>query len=117
MTRIEAALASTAVRAHRRPAVTLLLTGLLVVAAARGAAELRLDNDLAALLPGSFESVQGFEKLKQKFGGVGYIAVAGYDADRAGLERFAEELAPRLEALPNIRFVESRRESPFFEER
>jgi predicted RND superfamily exporter protein len=117
MARIEAALASVAVRAHRRPAATLLAAALLAGLASVGASRLRLDNDLAALLPASFESVQGFEKLREKFGGVGYVAVAGYDADRAGLERFAEDLAPRLEALPGIRFVEWRRESPFFEER
>ena len=116
MTVVERLLGRAAAWGHRRPWVALLTAVLLLIPAARQATRLRLDNDLAALLPASFESVQGFKALQHRFGGVGFVAVAGYDADREGLELFARELAPRLEALPGIRFVEWQRESVFFEE-
>ena len=110
-------LGATALRAHRRPVLALLVAIGLTALAALGASRLTLNTDLTDLLPRSFESVQDLEKLKVKFGGIGYVAVAGYDADPVSLQRFADEMAPKIEALPGIRFVEYKREAPFFQER
>lgn len=117
MKKVDGALGHAAAWAHRRPTVALSLGVALALLAAFEARHLRLDNDLAGLLPRSFESVQGFDKLRAKFGGVGHVTVAGYGTDRAGLERFVEEITPKLEALPGIRFVEWKRESRFFKDR
>jgi uncharacterized protein len=110
-------LGATALRAHRRPVLALLVAIGLTALAALGASRLTLNTDLTDLLPRSFESVQDLEKLKVKFGGIGYVAVAGYDADPVSLQRFADEMAPKIEALPGVRFVEFKREAPFFQER
>jgi predicted RND superfamily exporter protein len=117
MSRLERALGAVAVRAHRRPLRALLSAAVLMALGLWSASRLTLDTDLTDLLPKSFESVRGLEKLKSSFGGIGYVAVAGYDASPEDLRRFAEEVAPKLEALPGIRFVEYRRASAFFEER
>jgi predicted RND superfamily exporter protein len=117
MERVESMLGATALKAHRRPVLALLIALGLTALAGLGASRLTLNTDLTDLLPRSFESVQDLDKLKVKFGGIGYVAVAGYDADPVGLQRFADEMAPKIEALPGIRFVEFRREAPFFQER
>jgi predicted RND superfamily exporter protein len=117
MTRLEKALGAAASRAHRRPLPALLLALALVGLGAWSAARLTLNTDLTELLPQSFESVKGLEKLKQNFGGIGYVAVAGYDAEPEALRRFADDMAPRIEALPGIRFVEYQRASTFFGDR
>ena len=115
--RLESLLGAFAARAHRRPAVALLLAAVLALLGYRSASRLSLETDLTDLLPRSFESVAGLDLLKDKFGGIGYVAVAGYDADRPALEKFAEEMAPKIEALPGIRFVEYKRASQFFSDR
>jgi predicted RND superfamily exporter protein len=117
MNRLEAAVGASAARAHRRPLRALVAAGLLVAVGGWLASRLQLDTDLTELLPSSFESVQGLEKLKQNFGGIGYVAIAGYNADPAQLEKFADELTPQIEALPGIRFVEYQRASSFFRDR
>ena len=117
MTRLERALGGAAARAHRRPLPALLMAVALVALGGWSASRLKLNTDLTELLPQSFESVKGLEKLKNNFGGIGYVAVAGYDAEPEQLRRFAEEMAPKIEALPGVRFVEYQRASSFFEER
>ena len=118
MTRLERWLGAAAGRAHRRPIRALVACGILMGLGGWSASRLALDTDLTELLPQSFESVKGLEKLKANFGGIGYVAVAGYDADPDALRRFADDMAPKLEALPGIRFVEYQRAaSDFFQER
>jgi uncharacterized protein len=117
MTRLEKVLGGAAARAHRRPLPALLVAAVLVALGGVSAVRLALDTDLTELLPQSFESVQGLEKLKENFGGIGYVAVAGYDAEPDQLRRFAQEMAPKIEALPGIRFVEYERAAGFFEDR
>ena len=117
MTRFEKVLGGAAARSHRRPLPALAAAAVLVGLGGWAAMRLSLDTDLTELLPQSFESVQDLEKLKENFGGIGYVAVAGYDADPEQLRRFADEMAPKIEALPGIRFVEYERASTFFEER
>jgi uncharacterized protein len=117
MTRLERALGGAAARAHRRPLPALLLALALVGIGGWSATRLSLNTDLTELLPRSFESVKGLEKLKTNFGGIGYVAVAGYDAEPEALRRFARDMAPKIEALPGVRFVEYERANTFFEER
>lgn len=112
--RLETALGAVAARAHARPAVALLLAAVLAALGGWSASRLTLETDLTGLLPRSFDSVSGLEQLKTKFGGIGYVVVAGYDTDEANLKKFADELTPRIEALPGIRFVEHKRATKFF---
>jgi uncharacterized protein len=95
---------------------------LIVVFAALGlslflARTLSLRADLSELLPPTFESVKALEKLKKQFGGVGYVAVMATGKDKAELERFASDLAPKLEALDTVSYVDLKRPREFFEDR
>ena len=117
LARFEALLGRIAVLGHRYPLVALSLAVSLSAAGGLAARGIRLDADLAALLPPSFESVRGLELLKERFGGIGYVVVVGKGGDAASRRRFADELAPKLERLPEIRWVEHRRARSFFEER
>ena len=88
---------------------------LVILAASLGAARgIRLSADLSELLPKSFESVKGLEQLKKRFGGIGYVVVVGQGAEPDALRRFADDLAPQLEKLPGIRYVDAQRSSDFF---
>ncbi len=117
MGRVERALGAMAAHNHRRPVVALLLA--LVLAAVGGLLSrgLHLNANLVDLLPPSFESVQDLRELEQRFGALGWVAVVGEGGDAESLRRFADDLAPKLEALPGIRFVEVKRPGAFFRDR
>ena len=117
MQRLERGLGAVAARLHRHPGPVLGVVALLAVGGALTASRLALNTDLVALLPPSFESVQGVRKLEQRFGGLGWMVVVGEGADPEALRRFARDIAPRLEALPTVRFVEYHRANSFFEDR
>jgi hypothetical protein len=104
-------------RNYRHPWWALAGALVLSVLGAFFARGLSLDANLVSLLPRSFQSVQDVKELEQRFGGMGWVVVVGEGAEPEALRRFADELAPRLEALPGIRFVEVKRPGPFFEER
>lgn len=115
--RLEGGLAAIAIAAFRRPAWALgacvVFTGLALFEAST----LRIDPDLAHLLPASFRSVQDLEILRQRFGGVGYICPVLLDAEPEVLERAADAIAAKLETLPVIKYVDVRRPTAFFRDR
>jgi uncharacterized protein len=117
MQRVEVAVGSLAARSHRRPLVAIALALVVTAVAAYSARGLSLNADLIDLLPRSFQSVQDIDKLKARFGGIGYVVVVGMNGEREKLEQFARDMAPELSKLPNIRFVEFERSAQFFEER
>ncbi|MFZ2448429.1 MAG: MMPL family transporter [Syntrophobacteraceae bacterium] len=106
-----------AVSLYRNPILPLVAILLIFLIALTAASRLKLDTDLAGLLPRSFESVRDLEDLKGRYGGEGYLVVVGLDADPEGLRRFAADIAPALAALPGVRYVEDRRPTEFFRER
>lgn len=114
---LERALSSTARATHRHPiislAIALVATGL-AVNAARG---LRVNTDLASLLPDTFQSVRDLQVLKKRFGGVGYVVVVGQNAEPDQLKRFASDIAPKLAGLKGVSYVEYKRASEFFRDR
>ncbi|WP_236068433.1 efflux RND transporter permease subunit [Citreicoccus inhibens] len=114
MHRVELAVGSLAVHNHRRPWLALLATLVLSAVGLDLARTLTLNANLADLLPESFESVQDLHTLEQRFGALGWVVVVGEDAEPEALQRFSDELAPKLEALPGIRYVEARRPGTFF---
>lgn len=117
MRRLEQALGAAAVRSHRRPWLSLLFGFALLLAGSFFARSLTLNANLVDLLPESFQSVQDIRQLRERFGGIGFVAVVGQGADEATLKRFADELSPVLERLPGVRSVEHRRPAEFFEKR
>ena len=117
MARVEGALGRAAARNHRRPALALMLAVVLAAAGLFVARTLKLNANLVELLPRSFQSVQDVHELERRFGALGWVAVVGEGGDAESLQRFADDLAPQLEALPGIRFVEVKRPGAFFGDR
>jgi predicted RND superfamily exporter protein len=110
-------LGSLAALGVRRPLAWLAVVAALAAACLWASRDLRLDADLTELLPASFDSVQDLELLRSRFGGTGYVVVVGQGGEPDVLRRLADDLAPKLEALPGIHFVEYKRQIDFFEER
>jgi predicted RND superfamily exporter protein len=114
--RFEAGMGALAARNHRKPWQALVLATVLVALGTFFARSLTLNADLVGLLPRSFPSVQDIEKMRQRFGGQGYVVVIGMGAEPEVLKRFADDMAPRLAGLSEIRYVHYQRPSTFFEE-
>ncbi|WP_163997615.1 efflux RND transporter permease subunit [Pyxidicoccus caerfyrddinensis] len=114
--RFEGAMGRLAARNHRRPLQALLLTLVLTVAGLFFARTLSLNADFVGLLPKNFPSVQDIDKLRKRFGGQGNVVVVGMGAEPEALKRFADDLAPKLAALPELRYVSHQRPSAFFDE-
>ncbi|RKH09128.1 hypothetical protein D7V97_17565 [Corallococcus sp. CA053C] len=111
---MEGTLGALAAHNHRRPVLALLCALVLSGLGLLSARHLSLNANLVDLLPKSFESVQAIHTLEERFGAQGWVVVVGEDGDPAQLQRFADDLAPQLEALPGIRYVEITRPSSFF---
>ncbi|MBX3182560.1 MAG: MMPL family transporter [Polyangiaceae bacterium] len=111
--RIGAALAFIAVHCFRRPLQALLAVVLVLAAAGYGVSKLKIDPDIAELLPPSYESVQDLETLKQRFGGVGYVVLLLDGGTPEARRAVAKGLAPELAALPSVSYVEVERPAAY----
>jgi predicted RND superfamily exporter protein len=102
---------------YRRPGR--VLAGVLVVALLTGllAARLRFHGSFVELLPAHTVEVRDLEAVSQKAGGDGYLVLRAQGAAPEELRRFAQALAPRLEALEEVRYVEFRYDTRFFADR
>lgn len=113
---VETALGRLASLAARRPIATLLVLLAVTLAALVPARRLSLNADLMGLLPDDAESVQALKQVKDRFGGFGYVAVVGRGGSAQALQAFADDLAPQLERLPTVRYVDYKRPQDFFQE-
>ncbi len=114
--RVEGLLAATAVASFARPWRTLALVALVTGASLWQARTLTVNSDMSELLPETFSSVQALHLLEKRFGSIGYAVVAIWGGDGEKLKAMAEELAPVLEALPTVRYVDYTRPTTFLEE-
>ncbi|MFP2928111.1 efflux RND transporter permease subunit [Pyxidicoccus sp. 3LG] len=114
--RFEGAMGRLAARNHRRPFQALFVALLLTLAGGYFARTLSLSADFVGLLPKNFPSVQDIDKLRKRFGGQGNVVVVGMGAEPEALKRFADDLAPKLGALSEIRYVNYQRPRAFFDE-
>jgi hypothetical protein len=114
MRHVERSIGALAAWSHRRPLLALGLVALASIASLAAARSLTLDADLTGLLPRSFASVRDLDRLKERFGGIGYVVVVAEGPDPAALRALADQLAPELERLPGVRYVEHRRSTQFF---
>lgn len=112
--KIERRLGLLAATSHRHPWIALAIALVTAAAGAYFARSIQLNSDLTSLLPKSFESVQGLERLKEHFGGLGYVVVVGMDASAEQLRAFADDVAPKIDQLEDIRWVQHRHDSEFF---
>lgn len=115
--RIERLLGDVGWVSFRHPWIVLVLVGLATAAAFGSARHLSINADLSELLPRTFASVRDLDELKTRFGGLGYITIVARGAEPEALRRFADEFAPKLAALDEIRYVDHRRPADFFVDR
>ncbi|MCA9554362.1 MAG: MMPL family transporter [Myxococcales bacterium] len=101
----------------RHPKSVLALALISAVAAGNEARTLKIQADLVGLLPETFESVQNVNRFQDTFGEIGYVVVVASGADNATLKRFADALAPRLERLPEVRYVDLKQPTSFLQDR
>jgi len=90
------------------------VTCITVVAFIWGLSQLQVDADLSKLLPQSFESVKTLDNIKKQFGGIGYVAIAASGPGEKSLKQFADDVAPRLEKLEEVVYVDYQRPIDFF---
>jgi len=100
-----------------RPWIALAVAGVLSAGAMVGMSQLRFSGDLVELLPDTFPSVRDIRALRDRFGGIGYVSVAAWNADPEVLKRFADEQAPKIAELDNILYVENQRPIRFLQDR
>ncbi len=112
---LEHFLGHSAVWAYRRPYVALACALLLSIALGLGVTRIKINADLAALLPERFPSVQALHDLERRYGAVGYVTILGEHAEPEALRRFARDVAERLSREPDFRYVDYRRPNEFFE--
>jgi len=103
--------------AYKHPVIVLTLLIIITVAGLYSAKKLTLDADLNALLPDSFVSVQDFETVKDRFGGIGYVVVTVRGENPQAMRLLADEIAKKTQSLDHISFIDYRRPVEFFNER
>lgn len=102
---------------YNQPLKPLVLALAISLLAAVGATRLRVDADLAALLPRGYPSALALSQFEEKGEVSGFVSILVDGADAETHRRFAQELSPQLEALPAIRYVELERPGQWFEDR
>lgn len=102
---------------YRNPLTFLIIFTLIGVASFNMTRQLTLDADLAALLPESFESVQDLDRVKERFGGLGYVIVVATETTPDAMRRFADDLAISVEPLDDVSFVDYKRPTSFYKDR
>ena len=100
-----------------KPWIALGIAAVLSVGAGVGMSQLRFSGDLVELLPETFPSVRDIRALRERFGGIGYVSIAAWNADPEVLKRFADEQAPKIAELDNILYVENKRPIRFIQDR
>ena len=114
---LKRALGRIGVACFRHGGRTLVVAALLATVAALGASRLTLDPDISELLPPSRESVRNVESLRKRFGGIGSVVLLVRGGTTEARHRFADAVAPELERLQSVHYVDARRPAEFFEER
>jgi predicted RND superfamily exporter protein len=106
---IEDLLQGVGLLARRRYRRLFWLFGALVVIAAIGAARIRFDTEVLNLLPEDDPVVEAFREALEEFGSLDYLLVAVRIPEGAVVDPYlelADELAPRLEALEEVEYVD-----------
>ncbi|XXF81387.1 MMPL family transporter [Myxococcaceae bacterium GXIMD 01537] len=78
------------------------------------AARLEFRGSFVELLPQGAREVQDLTLVSQKAGGDGYLVLRAQGAEPEQLKAYARELTQKLEALPEVRYVEHQYDVAFF---
>ncbi len=103
--------------AIRFPKTVLILCLFVTLFSFFQAKKLKIENDLAALLPQSFESVQALHQLQKSFGGLGFLVVTLETKDPDFSHQIATDLTLKIEKLPGVQYVDYERPIEFFDAR
>ncbi|WP_239014515.1 efflux RND transporter permease subunit [Archangium violaceum] len=106
-----------ALLSYRRPGRVLACVVAVALLAGLLASRLVFHGSFVELLPADTQEVRDLEAVSQKAGGDGYLVLRARGAAPETLRRFAHALAPRLEALEEVRYTEFRYDTRFFKER
>ncbi|WP_244237365.1 efflux RND transporter permease subunit [Corallococcus llansteffanensis] len=97
-----------------RPWQVLLVVGLITVAAGLFASRLEFRGSFVELLPEGAPEVRDLTRVSEKAGGDGYLVVMAKGGTPEALKTYATEYQRRLEALPEVRYVEHHYDVAFF---
>ncbi|MCP3099356.1 MMPL family transporter [Myxococcus sp. K15C18031901] len=97
-----------------RPWYVLLVAALLTLGGMALASRLEFRGSFVELLPQGAREVQDLTRVSQKAGGDGYLVILARGDAPERLKAYAGELKARLEALPEIRYVEHSYDVEFF---
>lgn len=97
-----------------RPWYVLLICALLAAGGMALASRLEFRGSFVELLPQGAREVQDLTRVSQKAGGDGYLVIVAKGDTPERLKAYASELKSRLEALPEVRYVEHDYDVEFF---
>lgn len=97
-----------------RPWQVLLVFALLAAGGMALASRLEFRGSFVELLPQGAREVQDLTRVSQKAGGDGYLVILAKGDTPERLRAYAAELKGRLEALPEVRYVEHSYDVDFF---
>ncbi|QRK06491.1 MMPL family transporter [Archangium violaceum] len=100
-----------------RPWRVLLAFTVLALGGALLSGRLEFRGSFVELLPSEAREVKDLNRVAQKAGGDGYLVVRAQGAKPEQLRAFSDALASKLEALPEVRYVEHHFNVEFFKER
>jgi uncharacterized protein len=98
----------------RRHKLVLVLAVVVTAVAGWLASRLRIDSDIRSLMPADHPVLQNLDRIETSFGALGSLNVVVHDGTLEQRHAFADALAERLAAHPDIRDVEYRLRSDFF---
>ncbi|MEO7424070.1 MAG: MMPL family transporter [Fibrobacteria bacterium] len=99
---------------HSRPRTVLAVALLLTLAALFPLKRLETRMSFSDLLPRDSPSVKAWEKIGDKFGGLGHLAIVVHSEDSAANTAAIDFLADHLRNHPDVNFLEYRTESGFY---
>ena len=102
-------------KVYNRPWVTLSASLVIFVMLASGLSKLKLEANLAALLPDTHPVVKTFHEVEKIYGGLGSLILVFRATEFDPLEKFVLKLIPVLKAHPEVALVEFEKPVQFFE--
>jgi len=95
----------------------LFVVAIVAVFAVWASMRLRIENDLASLLPKGIESVRAMNELRDTFGGLGHLMIVIEAPDPRQSEAFADRLESKISSHPSVHYVVHRKPVGYFKDR
>ncbi len=102
-------------KVYSHPLVFLTITILLTIVAVPGLMKLRLDSNMAALLPDENPVVKNLEYVSDVYGGLGNLVLVVRGKDPEKIISFLEKTSDRMKKHKEVSYVEFKKPTSFFE--